>query len=99
MTYTAQSNPLDQRYDNGAVLSRVYMRNAWMQALHLTPEAGGTATAVIIPRMEYAPKRGPALVGLGTGATSRFTYDPGPPRLARLGTPTAHQPPGQALTA
>src|SRR3546814_153696 len=98
MTYTAQSNPLDQRYDNGAVLSRVYMRNAWMQALHLTPEAGGTATAVIIPRMEYAPNGGPALVELGTGATSRFTYDPETLRLARLVTQTADQTAVQDLT-
>ncbi|NKL24485.1 SpvB/TcaC N-terminal domain-containing protein [Rhizobium leguminosarum] len=90
LTYTAQSNPLDTRYHNGAVLSRIYTRNSWMQALHLMPEAGGAATA-IIPRMEYAPNGGPVLIELGTGAISRFTYDPETLRLERLVTRTADQ--------
>src|SRR3546814_6344734 len=51
-----------------------------------------------MPRMEYAPNGGPALVELGTGATSRFTYDPETLRLARLVTQTADQTAVQDLT-
>jgi RHS repeat-associated protein len=97
LTYTEQSQPLDQRYDNGAVLSQGYLRNGWVRSLHLAARAGETAKAVI-PAMQYAANGAPTFIELGSGARTHFEYDADTLRLFRLTTETADKTRVQDLT-